>query len=172
MYNSQISELLNEIADMLSLDEKDRKFEVLAYRKAALTIGGLQEDVADIYHKGGVEALMELPGVGKGIAGSIKEYIETGRMEKFNDLKKKYPVDFKSLTKIQGMGAKKAFKLYKLLKVKNIDDLKRVIAQHRIRVSRDSARRARRTSARESSSWNRARAGWRSARLFRKPRPW
>ena len=133
MYNSQISELLNEIADMLSLDEKDRRFEVLAYRKAALTIGGLQEDVADIYKKGGVEALMELPGVGKGIAGSIKEYIETGRMEKFDDLKKKYPVDFKSLTKIQGMGAKKAFKLYKLLKVKNLDDLKKVIAQHRIR---------------------------------------
>ncbi len=133
MYNSRVSELLEEIADMLSLDEKDRRFEVLAYRKAALTIGGLQEDVGDIYKRGGVEALMELPGVGKGIAGSVKEYIETGRMGKYDDLKSRYPVDFRTLTKIQGMGAKKAFRLYKSLKVKNLDDLKKVISQHKIR---------------------------------------
>ena len=133
MYNSQIAELLGEIADMLSLGEKDRKFEVLAYRKAALTIGSLQEDVGDIYYKGGLSALMELPGVGKGIAGAVKEYIETGKMGKYEALKKQYPIDFKSLTKIQGMGAKKAFKLYKSLKVRNIDDLKKALSQHRIR---------------------------------------
>ncbi len=133
MYNSQIAEMLSEIADMLSLDEKDRKFEVLAYRKAALTISGLQEDVAEIYKKGGIDAIMELPGIGKGIAASVKEYIETGRMSKFDDLKKKYPLDFKSLTSIQGMGAKKAFKLYKYLKIKDVDDLKRAVSKHRIR---------------------------------------
>ncbi len=134
MYNSQIAELFEEIADMLSLDEKkDRKFEVLAYRRAAMIIGSLQEDVGDIYKKKGLEGLMELPGVGKGIAGAIKEFIGTGKMQKYEEFKKKYPVDFKNLTRIQGLGPKRAFKLYKELKVRNIEDLKKSIAKHRIR---------------------------------------
>ena len=133
MINSELSEIFDEIADMLSLDEKDRRFEVLAYRKAALTLSGLQESVAEIYRKGGVDALMDLPGIGKGIAASMKEYIETGRMQKFDGLKKRYPIDFKTLTKIPSVGAKRAFKLYKALKVRNIDDLKKEISRHSIR---------------------------------------
>ncbi len=134
MINSELADMFEEIADMLSVDESISRFEVLAYRKAAQTMSGLQESVADIYKKGGVAALMELPGIGKGISGSIKEYIETGRMEKFEKLKKTYPVDFKTLTKIQGMGAKKVFRLYKELRVRNLDDLKKAVEKHKIRV--------------------------------------
>ncbi len=134
MYNSQIAELFDEIADMLSLDEKkDRKFEVLAYRKAALTIGSMQEDVGEIYKKKGLEGLMELPGVGKSIAASIKEFVDTGRMQKYEDFKKRYPIDFKNLTKVPGLGSKRAFRLYKDLKVRNIEELKKAIAKHKIR---------------------------------------
>ncbi|MCL4365344.1 MAG: DNA polymerase/3'-5' exonuclease PolX [Candidatus Marsarchaeota archaeon] len=134
MYNSQVAGLFDEIADMLSLDErKDRKFEVLAYRKAAMTISSLQEDVGDIYRKKGMYGLMELPGVGKGISGAIREFIETGRMRKYEDLKKRYPIDFKNLTRIRGLGSKRAFRLYKELRIKSIDDLKRALAKHRIK---------------------------------------
>lgn len=133
MYNSRISELFDEIADMLALDtETDRKFEVLAYRKAAQTIESMQEDVGDICKKGGVDALMELPGVGKSIAASIKEYVDTGHMKKYDDLKKRYPIDFNTMTKIQGLGSKRLFKLYGALKVKNIADLKKAVEQHKI----------------------------------------
>lgn len=132
MYNAKIAEIFEEIASMLALDEVDRKFEVLAYRKAAQTIEGLQQDVGDIYQKQGVEGLMELPGIGKSTAASIKEYIETGKMQKYNDLKKKYPIDFATLTKIQGVGAKRVFKLYKTIGVKNLSDLKKAVEQHKI----------------------------------------
>ena len=133
MYNVKIAELLNEIADMLELEGPERKFEVLAYRKAALTIDTLAEDVGDIYRKRGVAGLMELPGIGKGIADRIREYVETGRITKYNELKKKYPIDFAGITKIQGMGSKKAFKLYKALKVKDIAGLKKAIEKHKVR---------------------------------------
>ena len=43
------------------------RFEVRAYQKAAMTIGTLQEPVEDIYRKEGVEGLMKLPGIGKGL---------------------------------------------------------------------------------------------------------
>jgi DNA polymerase (family 10) len=134
MYNSKISELLEEIAAMLELDmQSERRFEVLAYRKAAMTIGSMQQDVGDIYSKGGVAALMELPGVGKGIAGAIKEYVETGHMAKYDDLKKRYPVDFNTLTKIPGLGAKRVFKLYSALKIRDLADLKKAVESNRIR---------------------------------------
>lgn len=133
MINSELADMFEEIADMLSVDESISRFEVLAYRKAAQTLYGMQESVSDIYKKGGIGALMELPGIGKGISGSIKEYIETGRMKKFDNLKKTYPVDFKTLTKIQGLGAKKVFKLYRALRVRNIDDLKKAVEAHKVR---------------------------------------
>lgn len=133
MSNKKLAEILEEIASMLDLEGEDRFFEVRAYRKAAMTLDTMQEDVEDVFRKGGEEALREIPGVGKTIASHIIEYVKTGKIKKYQELKKKYPLDFTALTKIQGMGAKKAFKLYKSLGVKNIADLKKAIDKHKIR---------------------------------------
>ncbi len=132
MTNAQVAELLEEIASMMELEGEERYFEVRAYRKAATAIGSMHEDVADIYAKKGMEGMLELPGVGKSIAKSIEEYIRTGRMEKHDMLKKKYPVDFTGLMKIQNLGAKRVYKLYKELGVKSVADLKKAIGQHKV----------------------------------------
>ncbi|MDE1871322.1 MAG: DNA polymerase/3'-5' exonuclease PolX [Candidatus Micrarchaeota archaeon] len=133
MENRVIADMLDEIASMLSIEEtQSSRFEVRAYRKAALTVGTLQEQVEDIYRKEGTKGLMELPGIGKGIAGSIEEYIKTGHMKKYEMLKRKYPIDMKGLTNIEGLGAKRAVALYKELGVRSIADLKKVVEEHRI----------------------------------------
>ncbi|MFP3279227.1 MAG: DNA polymerase/3'-5' exonuclease PolX [Candidatus Micrarchaeota archaeon] len=132
MYNKQIAEIFNEIADMLELEGEERSFEVRAYRKAALTIGTLQEDVGDILKKEGIEGLTKLPGIGKGLADRIREFVETGKITKYEELKKKYPIDFKTLSNIQGLGPKKIYKLYKELGVKNLEDLKKAVEEHKI----------------------------------------
>jgi len=125
--------MLDEIASMLSIeDTPSSKFEVRAYQKASLTIGTLQEPIEDIYKKDGVKGLMELSGIGKGIAASIEEYIKTGKMSKYENLKKKYPIDMKALTGIEGIGARKAIALYRQIGVKNVDDLKKAIKAHKI----------------------------------------
>ena len=132
MDNKRISEILEEIGDILEVEGKRSRFEVLAYRKAATTIETLQERAEDIYKKDGLDGLMELQGIGKGIAGGIAELIETGHMKKYDTLKKSFPVDFNTLTKIQGLGAKKVYRLYKELGIKNVDDLKKAVQEHRI----------------------------------------
>jgi DNA polymerase (family 10) len=133
MENKDIADIFNEIALMLSLSETSTsKFEVRAYQKAAFTISTLQEPIENIYKRGGIKALMELPGIGKTIALHIEEYINTGNIKKYVELKKKYPIDFKSLTSITGMGAKRALFLYQKLGVKNIDDLKIALEKHKI----------------------------------------
>ncbi|MDE1762522.1 MAG: DNA polymerase/3'-5' exonuclease PolX [Candidatus Micrarchaeota archaeon] len=133
MSNKKLAEIFEEIADMLDLGEKDLFFEVRAYRKIAQTLETMQEDVEGIYRKGGVKAIDDLPGIGKSTAELIEEYIKTGKMKKYVVLKKKYPIDFNALTKIQGMGARKAFKLYKALGVKDLESLKKAVASHKIR---------------------------------------
>ena len=133
MENRSIAGILNVIAQLLSLSDKPTaRFEVRAYQKAALTIETLQEPIEDIYKKGGTKALLELPGVGKSIAGHIEEYVKTGKIKKYEELKKRYPLDMEALTTISGMGAKKAIILYKKLGIKNIDDLKRAATAHKI----------------------------------------
>jgi DNA polymerase (family 10) len=131
--NKIIADIFNEIAAMVSIDERpNSKFEVRAYQKAALTIGTLQEAVEDIYKREGREGLLKLPGIGKGLADKIEEYIKTGKIKKYEELKRKYPIDMKALTSIEGMGARKAIALYKQLGVKDIKGLKEAIEKHRI----------------------------------------
>ena len=133
MENKAIADLFEEIADMLSVDDAPTaRFEVRAYQKAALTIGTLQEPIEDIYRKEGVEGLMKLPGIGKGLAGHIEEYLKTGKIRKYVDLKKKYPIDMKQLTGIEGIGAKKAIALYKNLGIRNVAELKKAIDAHKV----------------------------------------
>ncbi len=133
MNNQKIAEIFNEIADMLELSKENRIFEIRAYKKAALTLDSMQEEVSDILEKKGIEGLMEIQGIGKGLAEKIKEFVATGKIKKYEELKKQYPIDFSNLTRIQGMGSKRAFMLYKKLGVRNIEDLRTVIQTHKVR---------------------------------------
>ncbi len=131
--NKPVSDILNRIADILSIDEEGSvKFEVRAYRRAALSIDALEEDVAEIYREKGADGLMEIEGVGEGISKSIVDYIKTGKMKKYEKLKKRYPIDFENLTKIDGLGPKRVAILYKKLGIKDVNGLNRAVAAHKI----------------------------------------
>lgn len=133
MDNKIIADIFGDIASMLSLEETPSSiFEVRAYQKASLTIGTLQEGVEDIYKKDGKAGLMKLPGIGKGLADKIEEYIKTGKIRKYEELKRKYPIDMRALTSIEGVGAKKAIALYRKLGVKDIKTLKDAVQKHKI----------------------------------------
>ena len=133
MLNKKIAEIFREIADMLELEDEKRVFEVRAYRNAALTIETMQEDIEGIYRKGGIKALMELQGIGKTTAGHIEEYIKSGKIKKYEEYKKKYPIDFSSLMRIQGLGPKRAYRLYAELGVNDVASLKAAIAAGKVR---------------------------------------
>ena len=73
MKNLEVAKLLNEIADYLEF--ADDTFRVRAYRKAALVIEGLSEDIEQIWKN---RKLEDLPGVGEGIAKKIDDFLKTG----------------------------------------------------------------------------------------------
>ena len=128
MKNREIAKILYEMADLLEI--KGVEFKPRAYRRAAINIESLGVDIEELYRKGQLE---KIPGVGKSIAEKIAEYIETGTIKKWEELKKEIPVDIESLSSIEGLGPKMIKVLYEKLGVKNIDDLERVARQGRIR---------------------------------------
>ena len=121
--NPEIAKILYEMA--ILLDMKEVAFKPRAYEKAAIIIEGLEEDIKDIYKKGGLKALMEISGIGQGIAEKIEEYIKTKRIKDFERLKKQTPVDINGLTSIEGLGPKSIFKLYKKLGIKTVEGLEK-----------------------------------------------
>ena len=132
MKNVELSRIFNEMYYMLSTDEKAR-FEALAYQRAARSIESMQDDISEIYEKKGIKGLMEIPGIGRGLAEHIEEYLTTGKIAKYEDLKRRFPVDFNEFSGMEGFGPKKAMILYDRLGIKNIADLKKAAEEHKIR---------------------------------------
>ena len=121
--NSEISRILYEIGEYLEM--QGVAFKPRAYEKVAQTIESLAEPVSEIYKKGGLKAVENIPGVGISIAEKIEELLKTGKLKYYEDLKKKTPVDLASLSKIEGLGPKKIKVLYQKLKIKNLADLEK-----------------------------------------------
>jgi DNA polymerase (family 10) len=123
MKNEDIAKILYEMA--LYLEMKEVAFKPRAYEKAAQSIEALEEDISDIYKKGGLKALEDIPAVGKGIGERIEEYLKTGRIKDYEKLKKQIPVDVEKLSAIEGIGPKLIKLFYQKLKIKSIDDLEK-----------------------------------------------
>ena len=131
MTNSEIAEIFENLYNILSIDETT-KFEALAYQRVARELQSMPDDVSELYDKYGIDGLMKIPGVGKGIAQHIIEYLKTGKIEKYEKIKSEYPIDFEDLFRIEGLGPKKAILLYKKLGIKNLNDLKKAAEEHKI----------------------------------------
>lgn len=130
MKNREIAELFYEAADILEYQQVEWK--PRAYRKAAQMIENLGEDIEKIYGREGKEGLTEIPGVGESIADHIAEYLETGKVEKFEKLKGKAPSGTVELMEIRGLGAKRMKKLADALGIMTLSDLKNAINTHKI----------------------------------------
>ncbi|PIP24643.1 MAG: DNA polymerase III [Candidatus Nealsonbacteria bacterium CG23_combo_of_CG06-09_8_20_14_all_36_125] len=130
MKNQEIAKIFYEIADYLEMEGV--AFKPYAYQKAAITLETLEEDVEEIYKKGGIKALEEIPGVGESIALKIEEYLKTGRIKGYEKLKKKTPINLEEIIAVEGMGPKKAKVLYQKLGIRNLKDLEKTARAHKI----------------------------------------
>ena len=128
MRNSEVAEVLYEIADFLELE--DVEWKPRAYRRAAQTIETLPKDIQEVYEDG---ELKDIPGVGESIAEKIQEYLETGSLEYLEELREKLPEGLRDLMMIEGVGPKTAKTLYEKLQISNLDQLEAAAREKRIR---------------------------------------
>lgn len=121
MTNAEIAARLTEIADLLQ-EQKANLFRVHAYRRAASTIENLPQPIAEIIQQHGFQGLLELPGIGEGIARSIYEYVALGRMSRLESLRAGHdPVQL--FEQIPGVGAKLAHQIIEKLQIDTLEAL-------------------------------------------------
>jgi len=124
MKNAIISELFKQMADIMEILGED-PFRINSYRKVARVIGDTPTDVEVLDTEG---KLAELPGIGKSSLAKIEEFLKTGKMTAHEELLKKIPATLLDLLKIPGIGPKAVKAMWENLKIKDMNDLKKAIA--------------------------------------------
>ena len=128
MRNAEIAAAMRELGILYELDGADR-FRVLAYREAARTVAESPVSMEQLAEEG---RLTELPNVGKTLAEKIEALIETGSIPSADKLKAKFPATLVEVTRVPGLGAKTARRIYDELGVENLTQLKEAAEQGRI----------------------------------------
>jgi DNA polymerase (family 10) len=128
MTNPEIVALFTEIGDYLEV-KGENPFRVRAYRRAAQAIEGLAEDVAALAAR---NALLEVPGIGKDLAGKITEYLSSGAIGYLEELRAEIPAGVIELMGIHGVGPKTAKLLYEQVGVDSVEKLEALARAHRL----------------------------------------
>ncbi len=128
MANTDLVRAFERIADLLEIDGADG-FRINTYRRAARTLKDAGEDAAVLAKDGRLE---ELPGIGKGSARRIEQFLDTGHIDVLDELEAKFPAGLPALLDIPGMGPKKVALVHAELGVKNLEDLKKAISSGKL----------------------------------------
>ena len=129
MRNSEIAAAMTELATLYELDGAVR-YRVIAYREAARVIEGSPVSVADLALAG---KATELPGIGDTLQGKIVDLVNTGEIPAAAKLKAKFPASLVEVTRLPGLGAKTARRLYDELGIATLEDLREAAAEGKVR---------------------------------------
>ena len=127
--NATIAALFDELADLYELDGAV-VHRVVAYRNAAKTVREAPRSVAALTREGKVT---ELPGIGKTLEEKIQSLLDTGTIPATEKLRAKYPPGLVDLTRLPGLGPKKARKLFDELGIDGLDALKAAAESQQLR---------------------------------------
>jgi DNA polymerase (family 10) len=126
--NRSVARTLLEIADLLEL-KGENPFKIRAYRNAADIVSHAAEAVSDLDEA----ALRGWNGIGKDLAGRIREIASTGDCAVRRDLLTEFPATLLDVLRLQGVGPKTVAVLHKELRIKSLDDLAAAAKAGRIR---------------------------------------
>lgn len=123
MDNITIARLLDETAALLEIDAAD-PFRVRSYRRAAEAIEQQTSQLATLVTpEADPKALLNIAGIGKGMAANIRDLVATGTMPLRDELLTKYRPTMLELLRLPGMGPKSVALLWSALEVADIDAL-------------------------------------------------
>lgn len=127
--NHHIATIFRSMADLLSA-QRANPYRVRAYRRAADALLEIEEDVATVAERHGLE---EIDGVGTDLAKKINEFLQTGTICSYEELKVPLPDDVKSWTSLPGLSDSVVTYLYFKLSIRTLDDLEQLVRSHLLR---------------------------------------
>jgi len=127
--NAEIARLLGEMADLLEI-RGSNPFRIRAYRNAVHTVESQSAPLARTVTEGG--ELTSLPGIGKDMAGHIRQIVETGSLEPRDELLAEIPAGLLDLIHLPNVGPRRAKKLWEELQVTSVDELEAAAQEDRV----------------------------------------
>lgn len=120
MENLDVARTLEEVADLLEIQGAN-PFRIRAYRNAVRTIESLTRPLTQMVDEG--EDLTELQGIGKQVDAHIRELLQTGQLGVLDEITEEVPRTLTQLVRLEGVGPKKAKKLWEELGVESVEGL-------------------------------------------------
>lgn len=127
--NQRLAELFRSMADLLS-SQRANPYRVRAYRRAADALLLIDEDVATVAERQGLE---EIDGIGADLAKKIEEFLETGRVRAYEELKTPLPMEVRYWASLPGLSESLVTYLYFRLGIRTLNDLEQLIRSHLLR---------------------------------------
>ena len=121
MENIDFAHVFEEIADLLEIQGAN-PFRVRAYRNAARTIETLSQSLESVLGDESAH-LEDLPGIGKDLAGKIRELNQTGELQFLAELREEVPGSLIEIMHIPGLGPKRARQLWEGLEITSVAEL-------------------------------------------------
>jgi DNA polymerase (family 10) len=120
MDNVTMARLLEQTADLMEIDGSD-SFKIRSYRRAAEAVEQTTLDIVEACND--TARLLEIPGIGKSMAGKLQAIASTGSMPLRDELIAKYGSGILELMKLPGMGPKTIALFWSAAKIASIDQL-------------------------------------------------
>src|ERR671910_1950679 len=116
--NEELARLFSEMAELLTLTG-ETGFRVRAYDRGARALSGHGADLSSLSER----ELAAIPGVGKAIAAKVREYLDTGKVAKLEELRAEVPAGLRALLRVPGLGPRKARLVHERLGVSSPEEL-------------------------------------------------
>ncbi len=130
MTNAEVARVLERIAVMLEI-EGANSFRVRAYREGARVIGAQGGSVTALAGEAG--ALEALKGIGKDLAGRIRDLVATGTTPMYDELRSRVPDAVVDFTELHGLGPKRVKTLFEALDIRDRTALEAAAKAGRLR---------------------------------------
>ena len=127
--NQELATLLTAIANLLSTKGQNQ-YRIRAYHRAADSVRELNEDIGLVAQRG---ELQTIPGIGRELSAKIGEFLSTGSIRTYEELKTPLPPEVKAWVDLPGFSEPFVHDLYFRLKITTLDDLERLVRSHLIR---------------------------------------
>jgi DNA polymerase (family X) len=128
--NAELAEIFRQMAACYHYKGKNDRFRATAYENASRMLSNMEEDIS-IYAKN-IKSLEELKGIGESIGEKIMEFLATGKIGAYEELRKEVPDELLELMNIEGFGPATVRTLHEKLNINNREELIEALGQHRL----------------------------------------